>query len=226
MKKAGDIIEKALTLIIAFITATLFPSVVSAILGTNKNIALWTGLLSVFILISVFCIRHAISAQRASKNNRSHLEKNYHEMRLYAISSKYWCDLFSQQDIHVDNCTVLIREYIDGLCNKETYQAEVASAIHDWKELLKSGRINRLSIFTYKHTPDDYFIVFDTKLAYVGINNYDKHDSTGQKGYRLSMELYSEESMKTHQLIKQYAEHFDNYIDAGICQKIYDSMNL
>ena len=53
MKKAGGIIEKALTLIIAFITATLFPSVVSAILGTNKNIALWTGLLSVFILISV-----------------------------------------------------------------------------------------------------------------------------------------------------------------------------
>lgn len=219
MKKI-EFIDKMISMLIVFLTTIVVPTIISNFISNNIAIYLITAIISLLLLIILYLIK-LITAQYIYKN--IYLKSTYDVMRLYAISSSYWCDLFLNRNIHVNKCILLVRSYVNNIgINRNQYNIELNNAISRWKRLLHEGRINQLAIYSHNNIPDIYYCILDDKLLFTGLNCYDPSDSTGQYGTRKPQTISSNSN---NVLINEYIKQFDNYIEKYSRSILYDSTN-
>lgn len=210
------LLEKSISAVIVFITSIVVPNIISNFINNNLFIYLITAIISLLLLVILYLVKLVITTYV-----KKHLNSSYTTMRLYAISSSHWCDLFFNENIHVQKCIILVRSYIDNMgISEESYNEEINNAKNRWIELLHNGKINQLTIYLYKNIPDIYYCILDDKVLFSGLNCYDSLDSTGQYGNRKAQEYYYKHDKD---IIDSYIKHFDNYVTKYSSSVIYDS---
>lgn len=211
-----QLIDKLISGLIVFISTIIVPNMISNFVDNNIFVYLITLIISLLLVIILYLLKHLLY-----NYTKNHLKKHYDTMRLYCISSSYWCDVFSNQNIHVKKCIILTRAYIDNIgVSKESYDHEISTAIERWKKLLHEGRISQLTIYSYNNIPDLYYCILDNTVVYSGLIHYDQLDSTGQYGIR-KPQIFKSKS--DNEVIQSYINQFDNYIKKYSSSIIYDS---
>lgn len=211
-----ELLDKLISTLIVFITTIIVPKIISNFINDDLFIYLITAVISLLLLIILYLIKLLLTS--CTKN---HLKSSYKTMRLYSISSSLWCDLFFNENIHVEKCIILIRSYIDNIgVSEDAYKKEVDNAKKRWIELLHKGRINQLIIYSYKNIPDIYYCILDNKILFSGLNCYDSLDSTGQYGNRKAQVFHYK---RDREIIENYIKHFDNYVQNYSSSIIYNS---
>lgn len=211
-----ELLDKLISALVVFITTIIAPNIISNFIKDNLFIYLLTAVISLLLLIILYLIKLLLTTYV-----KIHLKSSYKTMRLYAISSSFWCDLFSNENIHVEKCVILVRSYIDKIgVSKDSYDKEVDNSKNRWIKLLHEGRINQLRIYSYESIPDIYYCILDNKILFSGLNCYDALDSTGQYGNRKAQVFHYK---RDKEIIENYIKHFDNYVQNHSSSVIYDS---
>lgn len=211
-----ELLDKLISILIVFITTIIVPDIISNFINDNLFIYLITAVISLLLLVILYLIKLLLTTYV-----KIHLKSSYGTMRLYAISSSFWCELFSNENIHVDKCIILVRSYISNIgISKNSYEKEVENSKNRWIKLLHEGRINQLTIYSYKNIPDIYYCILDNKIMFSGLNYYNSLDSTGQYGTRKPQVFHYKHDKE---IINNYIKHFDNYVQIYSSSIIYDS---
>lgn len=208
MKKINDFIS----MIIVFCSTAVLPNLLVFILQIDFNVAVLSAIVSVVTILILWLVQQNLALKKGQNaTHASVLAKHYHTVRIYAINGRYWADLVDKSSqFEATNCIILIRKYIDGLCDKQRYMQETQESIAVWKKMREERKIGSLTIYEYEHMPDHYFAVLDNKVLVTGLNDFCDLDSTGQLGDRDSKFVFDSEDKK---LIEKYVRHFDNYVE-------------
>ena len=140
-----QLIDKLTSALIVFISTVIVPNMIANFIRNNIFVYFITLIISLLLVLILYLLK-----QLLYNYTKNHLKNHYDTVRLYCISSSYWCDIFSNQNIHINKCIILTRAYINDIgISKKSYDHEVNNAIERWKKLLHEGRISQLKIYSY-----------------------------------------------------------------------------
>ncbi len=220
-----------LAVVITFLTTTFFPELLSSLLDFDINITIVAGFASAVTLLVLLLVKKIISQreiiyhQRLSNPQERLIAKGkFNRLRLYAISSRMWISIISQQaNIYIGRCIILVKSKNLITKDGDRYDKELNDAINEWKRLVSEGKIGQLIIYEYNHIPDIFFAVFDDYALITGLNKFDANDSNEQSGDNSPAFFFSEDGGMSPVLIEKYTKHFDNYIEHYNKNSIFDN---
>ena len=126
------------------------------------------------------------------------------QLKILDISAEDFLHLFAKDNVLVDSCTLLLRDFDpESYDYSQKVTEQIEDSIKKWKALEQNGKIKKLNIVRYFNNQSNFFCIVDDEMILSGFSrnkpvredpNVMLVDITSRKGY---------------QLIQQYVKEFE-----------------